>query len=308
MKVTPEILKKYANQECSEEEKNIIDQWLKEENHTEVEEEIQVSVFLEEKIWKNINDATGFEAKRNKKTSKKKVILTIAASIAILLSITLFKQIVAIPEKTITYQTLVGEMKSITLTDGTVINLNANSILKIPERFTTNNRIVSLQGEAYFEVAKDSLHPFVVQTQKSETTVLGTKFNLSAYKNEDNVLTLDEGKVSFKDKNGLLKPTIVFPNQQVILNNEGITKNNVNTKYYKGWINNTLYFNNESFLAISHKIERIYGVEIQIENKQLNDQIYKGAFENPSIETLLDDLSFVLKFKYEIKGNKITIH
>src|SRR5690606_22979981 len=92
-------------------------------------------------------------------------------------------------DKIVICQTSAGQIKNITLSDGTLVYLNANSILKIPKKFTGNRRIISLTGEAYFEVVKDSLRPFTVQTQKSETTVLGTKFNLSAYANESAIVT-----------------------------------------------------------------------------------------------------------------------
>ncbi|KDN54234.1 FecR family protein [Flavobacterium seoulense] len=311
MKVTPELLKKYASHQCSEQEKEIVDQWLNVTNQTEDEEEIPASDFLEEKMWGTIKETIVDEPERNPNIFQKTTPWAIAASIALLIGLGIFKKSFSSannPEKILVCQTLVREMKNITLSDGTVVHLNANSTLKIPEKFATNNRKVSLEGEAYFEVAKDSLRPFTIQTKKSETTVLGTKFNLSAYTKEPTTLTLDEGKVSFKDKKNKTKPLIVLPNEQVILDDKSLVKTTVNTKYYKGWMNNTLYFNNESFLEIANKIERIYDVTIYIKKHQLKNQFYKGEFENPEIGTLLDDLSFVLKFRYEIKGNDIIIY
>jgi transmembrane sensor len=311
MKVTPELLKKYASQQCSEQEKEIVEQWLNATNQTEDEEKIPASDFLEEKMWGIIKETVVTEPERNPNIFQKTIPWAIAASIALLIGLGIFKKSFSSadnPEKILVCQTLVREMKNITLSDGTVVHLNANSTLKIPEKFAANNRKVSLEGEAYFEVAKDSLRPFTIQTKKSETTVLGTKFNLSAYTKEPTTLTLDEGKVSFKDKKNKTKFLIVLPNEQVVLDDESLVKTTVNTKYFKGWMNNTLYFNNESFLEIANKIERIYGVTIYIKKHQLKNQIYKGEFENPEIGTLLDDLSFVLKFRYEIKGNDIIIY
>jgi ferric-dicitrate binding protein FerR (iron transport regulator) len=308
MKISPELLKKYASNQCSEEEKNLVEQWLHAKNLQEDEQEISNSAFLEEKIWGNIQKEIILEPQKKKNIFLKTATWTIAASITLLIGLTLFKQFSSTPEKIMVCQTLAGEMKDITLSDGTIVHLNANSTLKFPEKFEAENRSVSFSGEAYFEVAKDSLHPFLIQTEKSETKVLGTKFNLSAYADEDHTLTLDEGKVSFRDKKGLSEPIIILPNEQVVLSNDGFKKTYVNTKYYKGWLTSDLYFNNESFLSISHKIERRYGVTIQINRASLKDQIYKGAFKDPTLNNLIDDLSFVLKFKYEIKGNQITIY
>ncbi|REG98414.1 FecR family protein [Flavobacterium aquicola] len=308
MKITPEILKKYASQQCSEQENKIVERWLKTENQTENEEDVNVPDFLEEKIWTNIKSTIAVEPEKKETIFQKKTTWAIAASIALLIGLTFFKQSSSSPEEILVCQTLAGEMKNFTLSDGTLVHLNANSFLKIPKKFTANTRIVTLAGEAYFEVAKDSLRPFTIKTKKSETTVLGTKFNLSAYADEQTTLTLDEGKVSFKSKTNTTKPIIILPNEQAVLTDESLIKSTVNTKYYKGWMSNTLYFNNESFSSIAHKIERGYGVEIQIKKLQLENQLYKGEFNNPNIETLLDDLSYVLKFKYEIKENHIIIY
>lgn len=311
MKVTPELLKKYASHQCSEQEKEIVEQWLNATNQTEDEEEIPASDFLEEKMWGTIKEVIVTEPERKPNIFQKTIPWAIAASITLLIGLGIFNKSFSSadnPEKILVCQTLVREMKNITLSDGTVVHLNANSTLKIPEKFAANNRKVSLEGEAYFEVAKDSLRPFTIQTKKSETTVLGTKFNLSAYTKEPTTLTLDDGKVSFKDKKNKTNSLIVLPNEQVVLDDKSLVKTTVNTKFYKGWMNNTLYFNNESFLEIANKIERIYGVTIYIKKHQLKNQIYKGEFKNPEIGTLLDDLSFVLKFRYEIKGNDIIIY
>ena len=84
-------------------------------------------------------------------------------------------------------------------------------------------------------------------------------------------------------------------------------KRKVIPKHYNSWIHNKLYFNNEPFIAIANKIERIYNVTIKIQKEKLKEEIYRGMYNNPSLETLLDDLSFVLKFNYKIEGKKVTI-
>ena len=94
-----------------------------------------------------------------------------------------------------TYKTALGEVQTITLHDGSRIFLNAGSEQRVPDKFAETTRFVWLEGEGFFEVAKDSLHPFIVETEKTRTEVLGTKFNMSAYANEAVILTLNEKKV-----------------------------------------------------------------------------------------------------------------
>jgi ferric-dicitrate binding protein FerR (iron transport regulator) len=304
MKVTPELLKKYTDGQCSEKERNIVEQWL---NTMDGEEEIPTPIFLEEKLWENIKRATTNTPGVKESKPKKRATWLMAASIVLLIGLGAF-QLLSGPSSTVTYQTLAGEMQAITLSDGTLIRLNANSLLKAPKVFKNNSRLVSLVGEAYFEVAKDSLHPFIIETEKTKTTVLGTKFNLSAYPNENTSLTLKEGSVSFKDKNNLANGLILSPNEHCVLNNGILQKEMVFPEHYIGWTKNILYFNNETLEAIATRIGRAYGVEFDIRDPLLKNQTYRGVYHNPDLESLLDDLSFVLKFKYDIKGKQIIIY
>lgn len=308
MKITSELLKKYAENKCTREENDVIEKWLNTSKIDIEDIEIKKNKFQEEKLWKNIKKSIPSELEKEQqlKIIPKNKFLWIAASVAIFIS--LFTYQIFLRNDFTSYKTLAGEVKKILLEDGTKVFLNAKSELKIPKQFSKTERRVTLHGEGYFEVFKDSLLPFIIKTEKYQTKVLGTKFNLFAYTNENIVLTLNEGKVLFTDtKNSLEKGITLLPNEQIVVEKGMMKKRKAIPKHYNSWIHNKLYFNNEPFIAIANKIERIYNVTIKIQKEKLKEETYRGMYNNPSLETLLDDLSFVLKFNYKIEGKKVTI-
>lgn len=307
MKVTPEILKKYTLNECSETERNLVEAWIQTSDYEEDSSSVPVSDFLEEKLWNNIKSATVPPKKKNVVEFKKQFYWVAAACVVLLVGLGFYNEFIN-SNKIITYVTLPGEKQTITLNDGTKVYLNANSVFTAPKHFTGGLRKVTLKGEAYFDVSKDSMHDFIINTHTSQTRILGTKFNLSAYNQEPVVLTLDEGRVSFKSTIHTGHGLILFPGEQGIITGGHIVKAKVNTKHYTGWLANTFFFNEEKFSNIIRKTERAYGITVQVKDPQLLNTAYTGVFKNLPLKTLLDDLSFVLKFKYQIKDDKVIIY
>ena len=165
-----------------------------------------------------------------------------------------------------------GKRSKIVLSDGSVVHLNAGTKFIFPKKFTSNKRTVFLSGEAFFEVIANKEKPFVVKTieEKILIEVLGTKFNVSAYPIDSDVLTvLIEGKVAITE-NGFFrkKKTILKPGQLALWNknNESIHVKEVNTDNYTLWTSGLLYFESESIVNIVRKIERFYNVKIVFEN------------------------------------------
>ncbi len=317
MKVDSKLIEKYHSGLCSIEEQKAVEAWLDSgifneklflsENHAGVKQAYK------DKMWADISqsiDKPNTEHVTNGKEVSSPLWMAkkwlVAASISLLVGMAsyfmLFDTSIA------TYQTLAGQKQTITLKDGTIVYLNANSTLETPSEFTEDTRTVKLTGEAYFEVTKDSLKPFIVETEKSQTTVLGTKFNLYAFSKEKTVLTLNEGKVSFKDKNNLKGVgLILLPNEQGILAGNVLKKKNVKAKYYNSWIGNDMFFD-ESLASIFKTIERKFDVAINVKDKSLLTKTYRGFHPQANLKDLLKELSFVMKFKYKIKGKTITIN
>jgi len=199
-----------------------------------------------------------------------------------------------------------GQKANITLSDGTIIHVNAGSTLKYPDQFTEKDRTVQLDGEAYFEVAKNKHKPFIIHTRQGTIKVLGTKFNLKAFQNDSTEsLSLDEGSVKYTDACDSTNFVILSPQQHAVLNDPDNSFNIRPSKLQDAaWMRNQLVFNNITLTEIAKQLERWYGVTITITEANLGRQRYTGAYNNPPLNKLLDQLGYVMGFKYNIINTK----
>ncbi|MDB2606708.1 FecR domain-containing protein [Zobellia sp.] len=205
-----------------------------------------------------------------------------------------------------------GQKLKINLSDGTKVWLNAGSRLRFPQKFvdTEKNRMVFLEGEAFFEVTKNKNKPFIVNTDEVDIKVLGTKFNLASYKSDHSVTTtLVEGAVSVYKTDAPAEQLHLTPSFQATYDKEGNTlnKKKVDTNIYTAWMQNKLIINSLKFSEILQKLERIHNVTFVNKVKSLNGKIFKGEFENGDIETVLNTISLSTPFTYKINQNEITI-
>jgi transmembrane sensor len=200
-----------------------------------------------------------------------------------------------------------GQKISMKLKDGTVVKLNSNSKLRFPESFSKTERVVYLEGEAFFDVAKDELRPFRVVTGDITTMALGTSFNVMSSYNEENVkVALVTGVVEVKDGKG--SAIILTPNEMVIYQNGKIDKRIFDYNKEVAWSDGKLYFNEESLDKVFKRLEDWYDFDFEFD---LNTPIkgkYNGEFaNNPSLERVLNGISYASNFKYKIVENKILI-
>jgi transmembrane sensor len=198
---------------------------------------------------------------------------------------------------------------SVKLADGSIVYLNSASKLNYPVTFTGKNREIELSGEAYFEVTHIQDRPFIVKAGSMQIKVLGTHFNVKAYKNENTITTtLIEGKVELKAKNE--KPCILTPNQQAIFNkntNE-LAVNNVEANNYAIWRNDELFFERETFTEIAQKLERKFSVNIQIKSSALQNEQFSGHFKRAqSVIEVLDKMKLHRNFQYQTYRDTIRI-
>lgn len=205
-----------------------------------------------------------------------------------------------------------GKKLKIELSDGSVVWLNAGSRFKFPQRFIAaeKNRTVYLTGEAFFEVAKDKEHPFIVNTGGIEVEVLGTKFNVSSYAtNKAVATTLVEGAVALSINNGNEAKAILKPSEQARFDTKSHTfsKKMVDTAIYTAWIQDKLIINNLSFTEILRRLERMHDVEIINKAKNFSTEMFKGEFTDENIKTILTTMAMSVPFNFIIKGRKITI-
>jgi len=211
-----------------------------------------------------------------------------------------------------TYNTIVipkaGEY-SFTLADGTKVWVNSNTKLKYPVKFIGNKRLVYLEGEAYFEVTKDKNKPFIVKTYAGmEVEVLGTKFNIEAYKGNDNIkTTLLSGKVRV---NKAKEESILKPNQQAVFDRMSgeIVKRDVDAYRYIAWKEGKFLFDNERLEDIMIKLSRWYNVEVFYMNQEVKDFHFTGDMERYSdIATILKLIEQSTNIRFRIKNNTIII-
>lgn len=199
-----------------------------------------------------------------------------------------------------------GEKSKIVLADGSLVWLNSQTILKYN---ALTPRKVNVEGEAYFEVEKDTKHPFEVTTNSGmKIKVTGTKFNLRSFSDESYVeTTLDEGGVIISMDN--LEIAVLKPGQQAkynISNNELLVRR-VSTEIYSLWKNNELKFTGISFSELIPRIERWYGISVKLDTKISNKDRFTMTIKTESLRELLNMMQLTSKFNYEINGAKVEI-
>ncbi|NNG08607.1 MAG: DUF4974 domain-containing protein, partial [Arenibacter sp.] len=197
----------------------------------------------------------------------------------------------------------------------TRVHLNAGSSIKYPVKFTNSTkRQVFLSGEAFFEVTKDASHPFVVRVNDLNVRVLGTKFNVSSYPEEDDVNTvLVEGSVALHENmSDFIVEDAVFlePGNKGVWNPKSKkTKiEEVDTTIYTSWMQGRLIFRNTPFKVMRKKLERHYNVSIVNHNKILEEKTYNAVFDVESIEQVFRTLKEIYAIEYVINENNIIIN
>lgn len=219
-------------------------------------------------------------------------------------------------EETLVYNTLTvpyGKRFGILLSDGTSVHLNAGTSLKYPVKFLKgHNREVFIKGEAFFKVAKDAKHPFIVNSDALNVQVLGTQFNVSSYPEDTETdVVLVEGSVNLytaknTNNNLILKPG--FKGSFNKNNNSTITSTPVITSIYTAWVDGELVFRNITFDNILKKMERHYNVEIVNNNTVLTDEKFNASFRNEPIEKILEYFKITYNVNYTINKNNILIN
>lgn len=201
-----------------------------------------------------------------------------------------------------------GKKFQLVLADGTHIFLNSGSTLKYPTRFHPDNpRDVFLDGEAFFSVTKNDKLPFRVITDKTNTVVTGTKFNVSSYTEDNNTSTvLVEGSVYVEDSNQTTN-VYIEPGQRATFNNDNILVDEVNIEKHIAWTRNQLYFVDDRFELIIKKLERHFNVSINSDYTTLNNTLFSGNFETETFEQILNTFRKHTSFEYERNGNEILI-
>jgi len=221
-------------------------------------------------------------------------------------------------KEVLVYNTLTvpfGKRFELQLSDGTNVHLNAGTSLKYPVNFIKGkDRKVFLIGEAYFKVAKDVEHPFIVNTNEIDVRVLGTQFNISSYPEDTQINTvLIEGAVSIYKKDEVYNvetATNLKPGFKATFQKGGsqITTEEADTEMHTAWIDGGIIFRRVPFDKIIKKLERHYNVEIINNNESLNNVEFGASFDIETIEQVFEALNENYNIDYKVEKNKIIIN
>lgn len=269
---------------------------------------------LKKKLERNSRNVVSPETRSKKINSTKWIAAAIAALLIVVGTLFYTQQ-----EKSVTWVEVRtaphNYPKKITLPDGSLVQLNASSILKYPKEFKDKKREVHLDGEALFDVVKNHKQSFVVHSNKQQINVLGTTFNVMDYSSDAySVTTLITGKVQLEafDSGKKLKTRIAMsPNQQLSFNKntEQITLTDItNSKEITSWTSGVYSFQDTSLEKIANRLEKMYGIVILITDKQSREEKYTGKFSlNQDINEVIDIINFKHQFNCTFQGNKIIL-
>lgn len=233
------------------------------------------------------------------------------------------------------YASKAGERKSFQLPDGSKVVLNAASAIWLEEGFNKGRRTLRLEGEAFFDIAQDALTPFIIHTEDMDITVLGTAFNVKAYKDDETVeTTLLSGRVRVDMPAG--KQVYLRPKEKLVIARDlgkqdiqPLTARPPEKKKAGGiysidslthipqdsaivelsWVDNRLIFADESFGDIARKLERWYGVTIRFETEALRDYRFTANFNKETLQRVLEVLQYSRNFGFRYEdGHTVVLH
>ncbi|MDD2437402.1 MAG: DUF4974 domain-containing protein [Massilibacteroides sp.] len=260
-----------------------------------------------------------YTPKKQKQTSKRRIfsIPRIAASIAIIVGATFSTYLLYnnytgskedIKDNTYTFEVKPGQKGSMNLADGTVVHLNSASKISFTGDYNSKERVVTLDGEAYFEVAKNPNKRFVVTCNGIDIEALGTEFNVKAYPTDSIITTtLAKGKVRVYNK---AHSVTLLPNGVATYNLKrqtikSSTIQDISIADY--WRTGQLVYNAESLSSIAKTIERMYNVKININDEKLREMEFSGTIQNNSLINVLYIISLSYPLTYTLTDSVITI-
>lgn len=207
----------------------------------------------------------------------------------------------------------IGSQSKVSLPDGTTVWLNTGSKIAYSQGFGVENRDISMVGEAYFEVAKNTELPFKVNTKEISVRVVGTKFNFRNYlEDEEAVVTLIQGRVALKNNQKDESEKLLNPNEKMVFNKQTHNMHISEAKALnsKDWTNDNLFFDEYLISDIAKELERNYDVKIKIADDALKGLRFYASFNrrNRSLIEVLDVLTATNLVKYKIEGDIIYLY
>jgi transmembrane sensor len=205
-----------------------------------------------------------------------------------------------------------GRSSRVTLPDGSIIHLGAGSKISYEKSFSGKKRMISLDGEAFFDVKHKADRPFVVKSGKVSTVVLGTSFNIKAFSAAARILvTVNSGKVgvmtNVKGKSGVVN--FLLPDEQLEISTADgvVVKNTINASAVSGWTENNFVYYNTSLKDITSSLARHYGVKFNIADEQLGKIKLTAKFNNMPLAEVTDNLEQLSGLSFKLHNKEITV-
>ena len=208
-----------------------------------------------------------------------------------------------------------GTKKQITLPDESTVVLNSGSVLRIPNDFAKGKRKIILIGEGYFQIKRDTLHPFVIHSGQLQTTVLGTSFNIKAYPEDKNIqIAVTSGRVKIDElaKVNLTRSlTTGITRDQILLytKEKGLAAiTHGDAELVSSWKSNLLNFDNASISEIARTLARWYNVKVKLDGNNCDpNKRYTLHFNNEPLNNVLNGLSLLTNTSCSIKNKQVLI-
>lgn len=317
------LIDKYLAGRCTPEEEKAVHDWLEQVDRQGREwpgwPRDKQKDYLSS-LYGDIRDSLREREKPVRRRIFRLYLLRAAASLAILACISLLvyygtgRPGLEQPPGYVLAETPAGNVREIHLNDGSVVWLNAASSFSYPREFSDGTREVFLEGEAFFSVARDTTRPFIIHTAEMETRVLGTSFNVKAYRDsEDMEVTVVSGEVEVSVPSaGTGKEAILLqPNQMATYTRaEGLlNKTSIgDVAPYEEWKEGKLVFNLASMEEVAATLERAFGLNIKIENTAILDCKITGRFSrSQSVDLTIEAICKSIGARYTIRHDKVTI-
>ncbi|WP_026707210.1 FecR family protein [Flavobacterium frigidarium] len=292
---------KSLNKKTSPAEEDVLDSFAKAEYEAAFwhEDKMGSSIIVRQTIYENILHKT-----EHKSSWKSYAIYAAAASIAVLLGIGFYNSTTTISEEQKLFTTS-NSSQSIQLSDGSIIHLSAHSTLQYPENFTALERNVSLlKGNAFFEVAKDSVHPFIISSGKIKTKVIGTSFHIQLSKNRA-IVMVRTGKVEVSTNKQSVQLT---PNQEAVFSNDALSKKTMDAIFATNWYAEDVTVNQMKLSKVIELIEYKYGVTFQY-IKGVNGEGPLTVFiaKDASLDSVLQQINYITNLKFSVYGETVKV-
>lgn len=315
-----ERMTKYLSNELNSEERHLFEEWAQKADNKNLLNEMSTDInhlndadYLFNKstdqAWKELHSRIEQDEATKNPTEKYplfKTLYRVAATLIIILGLSWAISELLNNNNILTTEYAQTEM---TLCDGSIVSLNANSKLIYPKSFDDGDtRSVELIGEAYFDISPNPDKPFIITANKAEIKVLGTRFNVIANLETDKVEVLVEsGIVSLSSKNNAENSLLLEKGELGILEKDILFESEISNPNYLSWKTKVMDFRDENLYTVLEVINHTYGVNIVLDSEPLNDLKLTSKYDNINLDTLLQSICIAFDLKKSEINNQIIL-